>query len=74
MIHIDNETCKACDICGHVCPRHIIETIEREGEKVTLVFRLILAEIGARASPRRRIHIRCQAILTRQWKRCRQPL
>jgi|GEM_PF-3867871 len=37
MIHIDNETCKACDICGHVCPRHIIETIEREGEKVTLV-------------------------------------
>ena len=37
MIHIDSETCKACGICGHVCPRHVIETIEREGEKVTLV-------------------------------------
>jgi nitroreductase/NAD-dependent dihydropyrimidine dehydrogenase PreA subunit len=37
MIHIDSEKCKACGICAHVCPRHVTETIEREGEKVTLV-------------------------------------
>ena len=37
MIHIDREKCKACGICGHVCPRHITETIEREGKKVTIV-------------------------------------
>jgi len=37
MIHIDSETCKACGICGHVCPRHVTETIEREGGKVTIV-------------------------------------
>jgi nitroreductase/NAD-dependent dihydropyrimidine dehydrogenase PreA subunit len=37
MIHIDSKTCKACGICGHVCPRHVTETIEREGEKVTSV-------------------------------------
>ncbi len=37
MIRIDRETCKACGICGHVCPRHVTETIEREGERVTLV-------------------------------------
>jgi nitroreductase/NAD-dependent dihydropyrimidine dehydrogenase PreA subunit len=37
MISIDPEKCKACGICGHVCPRHITETIERNGKKVTVV-------------------------------------
>ena len=37
MIHIDNEKCTACGICAHVCPRHVTETIQREGEDVTLV-------------------------------------
>ncbi|MFC1868582.1 nitroreductase family protein [Thermodesulfobacteriota bacterium] len=37
MIHIDSEKCQACGICGYVCPRHVTETIEREGQKVTLV-------------------------------------
>ena len=37
MISIDPEKCKACGICGHVCPRHITETIERKGKKVTVV-------------------------------------
>lgn len=37
MIHIDQEKCKACGICGHVCPRHVPETIERNGKKVTVV-------------------------------------
>lgn len=36
MIHIDSEKCKACGICAHVCPRHVTETIEREGEKSPL--------------------------------------
>ena len=27
MVRIDKELCKACGICGHVCPRHILETI-----------------------------------------------
>lgn len=37
MIRIDQERCKACGICAHVCPRHIPETTERDGEKVTVV-------------------------------------
>jgi nitroreductase/ferredoxin len=37
MIHIDGDQCNACGICAHVCPRHVTETIEREGEKVTRV-------------------------------------
>jgi nitroreductase/NAD-dependent dihydropyrimidine dehydrogenase PreA subunit len=37
MIHIDHETCKACGICGHVCPRHVLETLDRENRKVTAV-------------------------------------
>jgi nitroreductase/NAD-dependent dihydropyrimidine dehydrogenase PreA subunit len=37
VISIDREKCKACGICGHVCPRHIPETIERGDEKQTVV-------------------------------------
>ncbi|MEW5724607.1 MAG: nitroreductase family protein [Thermodesulfobacteriota bacterium] len=37
MIYIDAEACKACGICGHVCPRHVIETIEENGRKRTVV-------------------------------------
>jgi nitroreductase/NAD-dependent dihydropyrimidine dehydrogenase PreA subunit len=37
MIIIDKEKCRACGICGHVCPRHILETIDQGGEKVTIV-------------------------------------
>jgi nitroreductase/NAD-dependent dihydropyrimidine dehydrogenase PreA subunit len=37
MIRINEQTCKSCGICGHVCPRHVLETIEQNGEKVTVV-------------------------------------
>jgi ferredoxin len=37
MIHIDPDTCKTCGTCGQVCPRHVLETVEREKRKVTLV-------------------------------------
>lgn len=37
MIHIDQESCKACGICGHVCPRHVPETTELDGKKVTTI-------------------------------------
>jgi len=37
VIHIDSETCRACGICGHICPRHVPETIEHDGKKVTTV-------------------------------------
>ena len=37
MIKIDTETCEACGICGHVCPRHIPEIVESEGKKINAV-------------------------------------
>ena len=37
MIKIDDTACKACGICGHLCPRHIPETIETDGEKQTWI-------------------------------------
>jgi len=37
MIRIDQENCKVCGICGHICPRHITETVERNNKKVTIV-------------------------------------
>lgn len=39
MISIDQDKCKACGICGDICPRHIPETIERDKGKVTVVSR-----------------------------------
>jgi nitroreductase/NAD-dependent dihydropyrimidine dehydrogenase PreA subunit len=37
MIRIDQDTCKTCGICGQVCPRHVLETVERERRKITRV-------------------------------------
>lgn len=37
MIRINHDTCKACGICGHVCPRHVLETMDRENRTVTAV-------------------------------------
>jgi nitroreductase/NAD-dependent dihydropyrimidine dehydrogenase PreA subunit len=37
MVRISNELCKACGICGHVCPRHIPETVKKENGKSTII-------------------------------------
>ena len=37
MLTIEQEKCIACGICGHVCPRHIPETMDRNGGKVTAI-------------------------------------
>lgn len=37
MIKIDTLQCKACGICGNVCPRHIPETIKENGQKTTYI-------------------------------------
>lgn len=37
MVMIDKEPCRACGIFGHVCPRHIPETISQDGEKITII-------------------------------------
>ena len=37
MITIDTKICKTCGICGVVCPRHIPETVEVNGKKVTVI-------------------------------------
>lgn len=35
VLNIDEKNCKACGICGSVCPRHIPETVELNGQKTT---------------------------------------
>lgn len=37
MISIDTTLCKACGICGNVCPRHIPETIQETEQKSTRI-------------------------------------
>ena len=37
VVTIDQDLCKACGICGEVCPRHIPETIVKQDEKVTII-------------------------------------
>ena len=37
MIRIDSTACKACGICGHLCPRHVLETVTINDEKRTQV-------------------------------------
>ncbi len=37
IVRIDQDLCKACGICGQVCPRHIPETIEDENKKITMI-------------------------------------
>lgn len=36
-VTIDQDLCKACGICSHVCPRHVPVTIEDHNEKVTVI-------------------------------------
>jgi len=38
MVRIDKTSCTACGICGHVCPRHIPETIAQDAEKITIIY------------------------------------
>ncbi len=37
MITIDQQSCNSCGICEHICPRHIPETIIKQGEKQTVI-------------------------------------
>jgi nitroreductase/NAD-dependent dihydropyrimidine dehydrogenase PreA subunit len=37
VIRIDEKLCKACGLCGDICPRHITETINKNGKKRTEV-------------------------------------
>ena len=37
MIHIDEEKCTACGVCGEICPRHIMEVIDEDGGKETRI-------------------------------------
>ena len=37
MIRIDKEKCIGCGICGDVCPRHIPETVLKDGIKSTII-------------------------------------
>lgn len=36
-VSIDHDLCTACDICAHVCPRHIPVTIENDSGKTTVI-------------------------------------
>lgn len=36
-VSINPELCKACGICGHVCPRHIPVTIDNKDKKITII-------------------------------------
>jgi len=37
IVSVNQDLCKACGICGHVCPRHIPETIEKDNKKLTTI-------------------------------------
>ena len=37
IVSINQDSCKACGICGSVCPRSIPETIEKDGIKRTVI-------------------------------------
>jgi len=37
MINIDASVCKACGICGNVCPRHIPYTVKEGDKKTTFI-------------------------------------
>jgi nitroreductase/NAD-dependent dihydropyrimidine dehydrogenase PreA subunit len=64
IIKINQDLCKACGICGHVCPRHIPVTIENDSKKRTMISseRINLCmECGhcAAVCPNRAIQIEC---------------
>ena len=37
IVSINQELCDNCGICGHVCPRHIPETINKGNKKITMI-------------------------------------
>ncbi|UCE39366.1 MAG: 4Fe-4S binding protein, partial [Thermoplasmata archaeon] len=37
IVRINQDLCKACGICGYVCPRHIPVTTEDENKKMTTI-------------------------------------
>ena len=37
IVSINQDLCKACGVCGHVCPRHIPVTIENDNKKITMI-------------------------------------
>lgn len=37
IVRINQDLCKACGICGHVCPRHIPVTIKDENKNITTI-------------------------------------
>ncbi len=39
IVNIDQNLCTSCGICGDICPRHIMETIRQNDEKVVVVSR-----------------------------------
>jgi nitroreductase/NAD-dependent dihydropyrimidine dehydrogenase PreA subunit len=64
IVNINQDLCKACGICGHVCPRHIPVTIENDNRKTTMISseRINLCmECGhcAAICPNRAIQIEC---------------
>jgi nitroreductase/NAD-dependent dihydropyrimidine dehydrogenase PreA subunit len=36
-VTIDQNLCVQCALCGKICPRHVVETVEHEGKKQTRV-------------------------------------
>ena len=37
IVRINQDLCKACGICGHVCPRHIPVTTKNDNKKITMI-------------------------------------
>lgn len=37
IVSINQELCNNCGICGHVCPRHIPETIDKGDKQITMI-------------------------------------
>lgn len=36
-VSINQDLCKACGMCGDICPRHIPVTVEKDNKKITIV-------------------------------------